>query len=49
MEEITLKINGKDIPLTEFPKSIIISTILGMLSALKGAEEIQKVEISIKK
>ncbi len=49
MEEITLKINGKDIPLTEFPKSIIISTILGMLSALKGAEEIQEVEISIKK
>jgi len=49
MEEITLKINGKDIPLTEFPKSIIISTIFGMLSALKDVEVIQQVEINIKK
>ena len=49
MEEITLTINSKEIPLTEFPKSIILKTILGMLQALKGVEEIKTVEIKIKK
>jgi len=47
MEKITLLVNGKNIPLTEFPKAIIIRTILGMLSALKGAEDIKTVEIRI--
>ena len=49
MEEITITVNGKEIPLTDFPKSIIIKTILGMLQALKGVEEIKTVEIEIKR
>ena len=49
MEKITLEINGENVPLTEFPKNIIIKTILGMLSALKGVDEIKFVEIKIEK
>ncbi len=49
MEEITMTVNGKAIPLTDFPKTIIIKTILGMLQALKGIEEeVKTVEIKIK-
>jgi hypothetical protein len=39
MEEINIIVNGKEITLTEFPKSIIIKTILGMISALKGVDK----------
>ena len=49
MEEITISVNGKEIPLTEFPKNIIIKTILGMLTALKGVNDVKMVEIKIKK
>jgi hypothetical protein len=48
MEEITITVNGKEIPLTEFPKSILIKTILGMLEALKGVDVVKTVEIRIK-
>ena len=49
MEEITITVNGKEIPLTDFPKTIIIKTILGMLQALKGVEDVKTVEIKIKR
>jgi len=49
MEEITLTVNGNEIPLTEFPKNIIIKTILGMLQALKGVDNVKTVEINIKR
>ena len=45
MEKISVKINDKEIPLTEFPANIITSTICGMLRSLKGVKEIKKVEI----
>ena len=45
MKEIKLKVNGKDIALTEFPKDFIINTICGMLKSLKGVDEIKDVEI----
>jgi hypothetical protein len=48
MEEITINVNGKEVPLTEFPKNIIIKTILAMLQELKGVDEIKTVEIRIK-
>ncbi len=48
MQTITLKVNGKEVPLTQFPADIIMQTILGMLKALKGVEEIKDVEIYIK-
>ena len=48
MERITVKINGKDIPLTEFPAEFITNSICGMLRSLKGVEEIKDVEIKLK-
>jgi hypothetical protein len=46
MEDICIKVNGKEIKLTEFPTEIIKNTICGMLKSLKGVEEIKNVEIS---
>ncbi len=45
MQDITIKVNGKNIPLTEFPSELIKNTISGMLRTLKGVEEIKTVEI----
>ncbi len=41
-----VKVNGKQIPLTEFPTEMIQNTICGMLKSLKKVDEIKKVEIS---
>jgi hypothetical protein len=49
MDEIKLSINGKEIPLTDFPRTIIVSTILGMLKSLKDVDVIKSVEIKIEK
>lgn len=48
MEDISIKVNGKQIRLTEFPSKFIKNTICGMLKALKGVDEIEDVEISFK-
>lgn len=47
MEKISIKVNGKQIPLTEFPAEFISNTITGMLKSLKGVKDIKKVEINI--
>jgi molybdopterin-guanine dinucleotide biosynthesis protein B len=46
MKKISIKVNGKQIPLTEFPADFITNTITGMLKSLKGVKEINKVEIN---
>lgn len=48
MENINIKVNGKEIILTEFPSEIIIGTICGMLKSLKGVNKIKDVEIKFK-
>ena len=45
MEKISVKVNGKEIPLTEFPAEFIVNSICGMLRSLKDVDEIKKVEI----
>ncbi len=45
-EKVELKINGKKIPLTEFPSDFIKNTLNGMFKSLKGVEEIRKIELS---
>ncbi len=47
MEKISIKVNGKQIHLTEFPADFIRNTITGMLKSLKGVEKINRVEINI--
>lgn len=45
MDDIKIKVNGKNIPLTEFPTEMIKNTICGMLTSLRGVEKIRTVEI----
>ncbi len=45
MEKTCLKVNGKEVPLSEFPDDIIKNTICGMLKSLKGVDKIKTVEI----
>ena len=42
-----LKVNGKKIGLSEFPDEFISNAILGMISSLKGVEDVQTVELSL--
>ncbi len=46
-EEITLRVNGRRIPLSPFVRRFLIRTIKGMISSLKGAENPQRLEIKI--
>jgi hypothetical protein len=48
METISIKVNGKEIMLTDFPTEIIKNTICGMLKSLKGVSQINTVEIRFK-
>jgi molybdopterin-guanine dinucleotide biosynthesis protein MobB len=47
--DLCIRVNGTDIPLTEFPKQIITNTIIGMLQSLKNVQEIQTVTIELKR
>jgi len=46
-KEISLRVNGKPIPMTPFVRDFLIKTIQGMLSALKGCEKPKHIEIYI--
>jgi molybdopterin-guanine dinucleotide biosynthesis protein B len=46
-EEISLRINGKRIPLSPFVGKFLIRSIKGMISALKGGENPHRIEINI--
>ena len=49
MTNISIEINGKIIPLTDFPAKIIANTIIGMLKSLRNVEEIESVVIKLEK
>jgi molybdopterin-guanine dinucleotide biosynthesis protein B len=46
-EKISLRIDGRCIPLSAFVESFLIRTIKGMISSLKGGEKSQKIDIKI--
>ena len=48
MYKVTIKVNGKDINLTDFPTKIITNILLGILESLKGVEEIRDAVIELK-
>ena len=48
MGDIRIKVNGKNVPLSEFPAEFIQNSICGMLRTLKGVDEIKTVEIKFK-
>ena len=48
MYKVTIKVNGKDIYLTDFPTKIIINILLGILNSLKEVEDIKDAVIELK-
>lgn len=48
MYQVTIKVNGKDISLTEFPTQIITNVLLGILKSLKDVDEIKDAVIELK-
>jgi hypothetical protein len=46
--DVRLAINGREIPLTPFPREIITATMTGLVSSLKGVGKIDTVMIVIK-
>ena len=51
-DKIELKVNGRIIPLTEFPNIFIKNTLIGMIISLKGIksdEEISDISINYTK
>lgn len=48
-EEVTVIVNGKILPLGNFPKKIIKEVVFAMVSSLKGGEKAKDVEIKIRK
>lgn len=42
-------VNGKGVPLTEFPETIITQTIIAMLSSLKGVSDIRRATIELER
>ena len=48
-DELTLLVNGVPIPTNPFVKEIITKTLLGMVSALKGAERVESLRIWLRR
>ncbi len=48
MYQITIKVNGEDVKLTEYPGKIIMDVILAMLGTLKGVDEVKDAVIELK-
>ena len=46
-QKIDLEVNGKKIGLTEFPADMITATLVGMLSSLKGIDEIHEINLHL--
>jgi molybdopterin-guanine dinucleotide biosynthesis protein MobB len=46
---LCISVNGKNIPLTEFPEQIISKTVLAMVGSLKGVHNINEVTIQLKR
>jgi len=48
-DEISLLVNGTQIPLTAFVQSLLTNTVLGMVKSLKGVDRVESVEIEVKR
>ena len=49
VQKLRIAVNGKNIPLTEFPEEFITNTLEGMLRSLKGVNQIETATIQLKK
>ena len=49
MSELSIKVNGEDVRLTDFPREIITNLILAILKSLKDVDEdVKSVVIELK-
>jgi molybdopterin-guanine dinucleotide biosynthesis protein len=48
LPRLSITVNGKNIPLTEFPEQMITNTLVGMLGSLKGVQDINEVTIELR-
>ncbi len=48
-DEVIVIVNGKRLPMGNFPKEIIKNVVFAMVYSLRGGEEAEEVEIKIKK
>ena len=46
-KEVTLRVDGKPIPMTPFVREFLTKTVRGMLSSLRGCEKSKRIEIYI--
>jgi len=46
-KEVSLRVDGRPIPMTPFVKDFLTKTVKGMLSSLKGCEKSKRIEIYI--
>ena len=46
---VTLKVNGKIVPLNPFARKFLTNAIKGMISSLKGCEKPEQIEIDVEK
>jgi len=44
---VTLEVNGQEVPLNPFVSDFLRQTILGMISALKGAKSPRQIKLEI--
>jgi hypothetical protein len=48
LQRLCIAVNGRNIPLTDFPEQIITNTIVGMLGSLKNIQKIKEFSIQWK-
>ena len=46
LQRLSITVNGRNIPLTEFPEQMITNTIVGMLGSLKDVQNIKELLFS---
>jgi len=49
LQHLCIAVNGRNIPLTEFPEQILTNTIVGMLGSLKDVQNIKEFTIQLKR
>jgi len=46
--EVGVVADGRDLPLTPFPKDVISSTLIGLISSLKGIRRVESFTVRVK-
>ncbi len=49
LQHLCITVNGRNIPLTDFPEQIITNTVVGMLGSLKDVQNIKEFTIQLKR